>query len=107
MNLRKAFGQKLKSFRLQRKMSQEHFAELVDISIGSVKSIESGVRFPGPENIVKFASVLNVKIKDLFDIETDKIFSADENLLASIANLKDKDKQYFTKIIELYKKNNS
>lgn len=63
MNLRKAFGHKLKSLRKQRNMSQEHFAELADISPGSVRSIECGVRFPGPENIVKFASILNIKIK--------------------------------------------
>jgi DNA-binding helix-turn-helix protein len=105
MNLRKAFGHKLKSLRKQRNMSQEHFAELADISPGSVRSIECGVRFPGPENIVKFASILNIKIKDLFDIENDIIFSADDNLIASISGLNDNEKAFLSKTIELYKQN--
>ena len=72
MNLKENLGKSIQKYRKLNNLTQEKLAEIVEIEINSISSIERGRYFPSPENLEKIANVLKVKIKDLFDFEHQK-----------------------------------
>ena len=66
-SLRKDFGHRLRSIRLERKMSQERFAEFVGISVDFLSLIERGRNAPSFETIEHMAKRLRVPVIVLFD----------------------------------------
>ncbi len=68
-SLREKFGNRLKAIRLSRKMSQEDFAELLDISVDFLSLIERGINAPSFENLDVFATQLRVPVSDLFTFD--------------------------------------
>ena len=68
-SLREKFGNRLKSIRLSRKMSQEQFAELLDISVDFLSLIERGINAPSFENLDVFAVQLGIPVADLFTFD--------------------------------------
>jgi transcriptional regulator with XRE-family HTH domain len=65
--LRKEFGQRLRTIRLERELSQERFAEFVGISVDFLSLIERGRNAPSFETIEHMAKKLRVPVKVLFD----------------------------------------
>lgn len=65
--LRKQFGKKLRSIRKNREMTQEQFAELLDISIDFLSLVERGINAPSFESIEAFSITLGIPVKDFFD----------------------------------------
>jgi transcriptional regulator with XRE-family HTH domain len=65
--LRKRFGQHLREIRLQRGMTQERFAEALDISVDFLSLIERGRNAPSFETLDRFAKRLKVSVADLFN----------------------------------------
>jgi transcriptional regulator with XRE-family HTH domain len=65
-SLREKFGNRLKAIRLSRKMSQEDFAEMLDISVDFLSLIERGINAPSFENLEVFSVQLGVPVSDLF-----------------------------------------
>jgi transcriptional regulator with XRE-family HTH domain len=53
--------------RLERKLSQENFAEFVGISVDFLSLIERGINAPSFETIEKMARKLHVPVMELFD----------------------------------------
>jgi transcriptional regulator with XRE-family HTH domain len=70
--LRKQFGIKLRSFRKRRGMTQEQFAELLDISIDFLSLLERGLNAPSFESIESFSITLGIPVKDFFDFAPEK-----------------------------------
>lgn len=71
--LREKFGNRLKTIRLSRKMSQEQFAELLGISVDFLSLIERGINAPSFENLEVFSTQLGIPIHELFVFkETEK-----------------------------------
>lgn len=68
--LRENFGQRIRAIRLERKMSQEQFAELLDISVDFLSLIERGVNAPSFENLEVFSMQLDVPLSELFTFDT-------------------------------------
>jgi transcriptional regulator with XRE-family HTH domain len=66
-SLRKEFGDRLRTIRLQRKLSQENFAEFVGISVDFLSLIERGINAPSFETIEEMARKLRVPVMELFD----------------------------------------
>lgn len=71
MNLKQELGKNIKKYRKLNNITQEKLAEMVNIEINSISSIETGKFFPSPDNLVKIASVLNVSLSDLFYFKND------------------------------------
>jgi transcriptional regulator with XRE-family HTH domain len=69
--LRKQFGKKLRSIRKKRGMTQEQFAELLDISIDFLSLIERGLNAPSFESIEAFSITLGIPVKEFFDFSPD------------------------------------
>jgi transcriptional regulator with XRE-family HTH domain len=68
-SLRDKFGQRLKSIRLARKLSQEEFAELLGISVDFLSLIERGINAPSFENLDAFSVQLKMPLAVLFDFD--------------------------------------
>lgn len=64
-SLQKAFGDHLKSRRLEKGLSQEKLADLADLHFTYVSSVERGERNISLENMGKLAKALKCKISDL------------------------------------------
>ena len=65
--LRKKFGQRLLAIRRQRGMTQERFAELLDISVDFLSLIERGINAPSFETLEKMGRRLRLEPSELFD----------------------------------------
>lgn len=69
--LRKQFGKKLRSIRKRRGMTQQQFAELLDISIDFLSLVERGLNAPSFESIEAFSIILGIPVRDFFDFSHD------------------------------------
>jgi len=67
--LREKFGNRLKTIRLARSMSQEQFAELLEISVDFLSLIERGINAPSFENLEVFSTQLGIPVHELFVFE--------------------------------------
>lgn len=67
--LREKFGLRLKAIRLARKMSQEQFAELLDISVDFLSLIERGINVPSFDNLETFSVRLGIPVFEFFKFE--------------------------------------
>ena len=67
--LREKFGNRLKAIRLARRMSQEQFAELLEISVDFLSLIERGINAPSFENLEVFSAQLGIPVNELFVFE--------------------------------------
>lgn len=68
-SLRQNFGNRLRSIRLERKLSQERFAEFVGVSVDFLSLIERGINAPSFESLEKIAKRLRLPVKTLFDFD--------------------------------------
>lgn len=66
-SLRKSFGTRLRSIRRARDLSQEHFAEVLGVSVDFLSLIERGINSPSFNTLEQIATRLRVPVKDLFD----------------------------------------
>lgn len=92
MNLKENLGKNIQKYRKLNKITQEKLAELVDVEINSISSIERGKYFPSPDNLVKLANALNVSLSDLFLFKEDFSCEDYEKEIISALNLLKNDK---------------
>lgn len=71
-NLKEGFGQRLREIRKNRKLTQEAFSEMIDLSPRQLIRIEQGYNFPSVETLSKISLTLNVDLKSLFDFKWDE-----------------------------------
>lgn len=90
------FGEKLKEARKKTGLSQEQFAEKLNISRSAVAKWESDIGIPDVSNLKSIAKLLNVSIDSLLDVETDTSAEADVQIEtdASIENKFEKCPEY-------------
>ena len=67
--LRKKFGKHLREIRAQRAMTQERFAEALDISVDFLSLIERGRNAPSFETLDKIAKRLRMPVAELFHFD--------------------------------------
>ncbi len=66
MNLKQIFGKNVKYYRFEKKLTQEKFAERVDLNASYVSELENGKYGPTFEKVEDIAKVLNVEPYVLF-----------------------------------------
>lgn len=66
LNILKVFAKNLKSYRTQRGISQEHFAEICNLHRTYISDIERCKRSISLNNIQKIADALEIKTYKLF-----------------------------------------
>lgn len=78
-------GEHIKSARIKKELSQEAFAEILDITPTHVKHIESGQRRPSIEILFKIAKQLDMSIDNVVFIENEDV--ARKSAVKEINNL--------------------
>jgi len=68
IKIQQAFGQAVKSIRMEKGISQEKLAELVDLHRTYISDIERGGRNVSLVNIYRIAEGLDVKVFELFQV---------------------------------------
>lgn len=63
------FAERLRTLREQKKFSQERLAELINVSIMTVRRWEWGQRLPRLDEMKKLTDILNVKADDFIEID--------------------------------------
>ena len=66
-DFKKKFGLRLKELRAERDITQDKLAELLQVSLDTVKNYEAGRYGPEFARLPELAKALKVKVKDLFD----------------------------------------
>jgi DNA-binding XRE family transcriptional regulator len=61
-----SLGKVIKNYRKKNGLTQEQFAEKLELSTKYIQFLENGVRKPSLKTIYKIAKVLRLKIHDLF-----------------------------------------
>ena len=79
------------SYRKLKKLSQEQLAEILDISVKHVSTIETGKVFASAELIEKIAETLNVSLSALFYTPEEK--SLDDSDLKKIEQIIEEETQ--------------
>lgn len=92
------FGENLKLFRKETKMSQEKLAEKVGVSRQSVSKWECGEAYPEMTNILALCTIFHCKINDLVNESIVDLNSLDEEIIMKVVKLK-KEKQIQVKAI--------
>ena len=67
MNNKKLLGKRIKELRKSKGLTQEKFAELINMETSSLSGIESGRHFPSLSALERIALQLNVEMKTLFE----------------------------------------
>lgn len=67
MNLKQAFGRRIRTLRELRGLSQTEFAAQLDRSVDAISLIERGKNWPSIETIERLAKALNSDPAELFD----------------------------------------
>ena len=68
-SLKTWFGNKLKSLRTQKGLTQEQLADATELSIESISNIERDIFGPRFNNLEKIAAALNVEVVRLFEFQ--------------------------------------
>lgn len=78
------FANKIKALRKARNMTQFELAEAIERSTETVSQIERGKFFPSFETLGLLSQALQVSIKDLFDLPTDKKTQKTRRMLSEL-----------------------
>lgn len=92
------FKDKLKSYRIEKGMTQEELATKSKVSRTAIASWEQGYRSPRMEAVIRIAEVLKVAVIDLLDDDTPKSFdiltaNQEQTLIDSYRSLNDEGKR--------------
>lgn len=71
----KKFGEKVKLYRKQAKLTQEQLAEKCDCSKQTISGTETGYSFPSSKVLFSLSKVLNVPLMYLFNFGEDESLS--------------------------------
>lgn len=105
MSLKQLFGEKLRSLRLERGLTQEQFAELVGVESGFIGSLEIGQKAASFKTLEKMSKNLEINYYELFDFDK---MQSQTSLIKSITKelneLDDKELRFILKYIKDFKK---
>ena len=86
-------GEKLKSLRIEKKLTQKQIAERICMAISAVSSYESGTRYPSYEALIKLSRMFHVSTDYLLEITEKRsidVTGLDDEEIELISRLADK-----------------
>lgn len=89
MRLKQLFGKKLKAIRESRGLTQQEFAELVNLQPNSIGQIEIGNKAVSFSTIERFAQKLNINYKEFFEFDEPIAYDAQlpKAIISELQNL--------------------
>ena len=91
-------GNKLKTLRTQKKLTQKQVADRIGLAISAVSSYEAGTRYPSYEVLLKLARI--------FHVSTDYLLGMTDKRIIDTAELKEDEVEVVSQLVELLKKRN-
>lgn len=69
--------ERIKTLRKERKLTQEEFAKMLDVSVMTIRRYESGKQEPKPTTMKKMAEILSVTVESLISKSVENSVSTD------------------------------
>lgn len=66
-NIKQKLGRNIKIERIRKDLTQEEFAERIDMSLSYVSKLEQGITSPTAIVLYKMSKILDVSMEDFFD----------------------------------------
>ena len=93
-------GEKLKSLRIEKKLTQKQVADRIGLAISAVSSYESGTRYPSYDVLVKLARI--------FHVSTDYLLGMTDKRNIDVTGLSDNEIELVSQLVDMLRnKNNS
>jgi len=102
-NIHEILGKRIQSFRKKKGLTQLQLAEMANLSLKHLGEIERGRGNPTLESLHNLSVSLGVSLKELFDVETDKLTAEEaENLAVKIIQASSsRDKSKIIRILKI------
>ena len=92
-------GEKLKSLRIAKKLTQKQIADRIGLAVSAVSSYESGTRFPSYDVLVKLAHI--------FHVSTDYLLGMTNRKNIDVTGLDDDEIELVYQLVEILKSKNN
>lgn len=93
------FGNRLKSLRTKRRLTQKQLADQVGIAVSAISSYESGTRYPSYDVLISFSRI--------FHVSTDYLLGLDKRAVIDVSGLNEEEVEAITHMVNLLRKRNS
>lgn len=89
-------GEKLRSLRLSKNLTQKQLADRVGLAVSAVSSYESGNRYPSFETLIKLSRI--------FHVSTDYLLGLSEKRSIDITGLTDEETELISRLVDKLRK---
>lgn len=92
-------GEKLKSLRIEKNLTQKQVADRIGLAISAVSSYESGTRYPSYDVLVKLARI--------FHVSTDYLLGMTDKRNIDVTGLNDNEIELVSQLIDILRNKNN
>ena len=92
-------GEKLKSLRIEKNLTQKQVADRIGLAISAVSSYESGTRYPSYDVLVKLARI--------FHISTDYLLGMTDKRNIDVTGLNDNEIELVSQLVDMLRNKNN
>ena len=86
-------GEKLKSLRIEKNLTQKQVADRIGLAISAVSSYESGTRYPSYDVLVKLARI--------FHVSTDYLLGMTDTRNINVTGLNDNEIELVSQLVDM------
>lgn len=91
-------GEKLRSLRTEKKLTQKQVADRIGLAISAVSSYESGSRYPSYDALIKLARI--------FHVSTDYLLGMTDKRNIDVTGLSDDEIEVVSQLVEMLRRKN-
>lgn len=92
-------GEKLKSLRIEKKLTQKQVADRIGLAISAVSSYESGTHYPSYDVLVKLARI--------FHVSTDYLLGMTDTRNVDVTGLNDNEIELVSQLVDMLRSKNN
>lgn len=89
-------GDKLKTLRIEKKLTQKQVADRIGLAISAVSSYESGTRYPSYDTLVKLTRI--------FHVSTDYLLGITDKRNVDVSGLEEDEIEIVTELVDMLRK---
>lgn len=89
-------GEKLKSLRIEKKLTQKQVADRIGLAISAVSSYESGSRYPSYDILIRLAHI--------FHVSTDYLLGMTDKRNIDVTGLSDDEIEVVSQLVEMLRR---
>ena len=89
-------GNKLKTLRIEKKLTQKQIADRIGLAISAVSSYESGTRYPSYDVLIKLAQI--------FHVSTDYLLGMTDKRNIDVTGLNDNEIELISQLVDVVRR---